>query len=197
MTIAIGQLFFFASASAAAIAFFAASRSIGGPYGVVGGGAGDGGCWAPAGIAAPINNVVAIMIVCSLRIVSSLLLGRFEHSLIERNRKFVDSLLEGDGFELPVPRAMQARLEAKIAGFGCVRRRLSAAAVGGHQLMRKAKSRNRTLIARGTGSSNPSPSSGESSANLIFGAASRRRGCRAPSIILSAPASSPAIRALR
>ena len=118
-------------------------------------------------------------------------------ALIEKVRFAPDSPLEGDGFELPVPRAMQARLEAKIAGFGCVRRRLSAAAVGGHQLMRKAKSRNRTLIARGTGSSNPSPSSGESSANLIFGAASRRRGCRAPSIILSAPASSPAIRALR
>ena len=46
-----------------------------------------------------------------------------------RNRWFVDSPLEGDGFELPVPRAMQARLEAKIAGVGCVRRRLSAAAV--------------------------------------------------------------------
>src|SRR6516225_10620467 len=67
-------------------------------------------------------------------------------------RKSPDSPLEGDGFELPVPRAMQARLEAKITGFGCVRRRLSAAAVGGHQLRRKAKSRNRTLIARGTGS---------------------------------------------
>ena len=62
-----------------------------------------------------------------------------------------DSVLEGTGFELPVPRAMQARLEAKITGFGCIRRRLSAAAVGGHQLRRKAKSRNRTLIARGTG----------------------------------------------
>src|SRR6516164_10408964 len=37
-----------------------------------------------------------------------------------RNRWFADSLLEGDGFELPVPRAMQARLEAKIAGFGCM-----------------------------------------------------------------------------
>src|SRR6516164_450676 len=81
---------------------------------------------------------------------------------IERNRKFVDSLLEGDGFELPVPRAIQARLEAKITGFGCIRRRLSAAAVGGHQLRRKPKSRNRTLIARGTGSSNPSPSSRQS-----------------------------------
>ena len=79
-----------------------------------------------------------------------------------------DSPLEGDGFELPVPRAMQARLEAKIAGVGCVRRRLSAAAVGGHQLRRKAKSRNRTVIARGTGSSNPSPSSGESLANPDF-----------------------------
>jgi hypothetical protein len=31
-----------------------------------------------------------------------------------------DSPLEGDGFELPVPRAMQARLKAKIAGFGCM-----------------------------------------------------------------------------
>ena len=28
--------------------------------------------------------------------------GRFEHSLIKRNRKFVDSPLEGDGFELLV-----------------------------------------------------------------------------------------------
>src|SRR6516164_9155817 len=37
-----------------------------------------------------------------------------------RNRKLADSPLEGDGFELPVPRAMQARLEAKIAGFGCM-----------------------------------------------------------------------------
>src|SRR6516162_11315496 len=36
---------------------------------------------------------------------------------IERNRKFVDSLLEGDGFEPSVPRAIQARLEAKITGF--------------------------------------------------------------------------------
>src|SRR6516165_2289144 len=27
---------------------------------------------------------------------------------------------EGDGFELPVPRSMQARLKAKIAGFGCM-----------------------------------------------------------------------------
>ena len=35
-------------------------------------------------------------------------------------RSSLDSPLEGDGFELPVPRAMQARLEAKIAGFGCM-----------------------------------------------------------------------------
>ena len=32
----------------------------------------------------------------------------------------MDSLLEGAGFELPVPRAMQARLQAKIAGIGCI-----------------------------------------------------------------------------
>ena len=31
-------------------------------------------------------------------------IGRFEHSLIKRNRKFVYSSLEGDGFELSVPR---------------------------------------------------------------------------------------------
>src|SRR6516164_1449997 len=30
-----------------------------------------------------------------------------------------DSPLEGDGFELPVPRAMQARFNAKIAGSSC------------------------------------------------------------------------------
>ena len=32
------------------------------------------------------------------------MIGRFEHSLIKRNRKFVDSPLEGDGFEPSVPR---------------------------------------------------------------------------------------------
>jgi hypothetical protein len=63
-------------------------------------------------------------------------------------------------------RAMQARLKAKIAASAACRRRSSEAAVGGHQLRRKAKSRNRTPIARGTGSSNPFPSSGDSAANL-------------------------------
>jgi hypothetical protein len=61
-----------------------------------------------------------------------------------------DSPLEGDGFELPVPRTMQARLKAKIAGFDCMppsiicgcRRWPSAQA-------QSANSRNRTLIARG------------------------------------------------
>jgi hypothetical protein len=38
-----------------------------------------------------------------------------------RNQKFADSPVEGNGFELPVPRAMQARLKAKIAGFACMR----------------------------------------------------------------------------
>jgi hypothetical protein len=37
-----------------------------------------------------------------------------------RNRWFADSPLEGGGFELPVPRAMQAWLKTKIAGFGCM-----------------------------------------------------------------------------
>ena len=82
------------------------------------------------------------------------------------------SLLEEGGFELPVPRAIQARLRAKIVASATCRCRLSAAAVVGHQLRRKAKSRNRTLIACGTGSSNPSPSSGEST-NFLF--LSRRR----------------------
>jgi len=41
-------------------------------------------------------------------------------ALIEEVRFARDSLLEGDGFELPVPRAMQARLKAKIVGFGCM-----------------------------------------------------------------------------
>ena len=36
-----------------------------------------------------------------------------------RYRKFADSFVEGDGFELPVPRAMRARLNAKIAGSSC------------------------------------------------------------------------------
>jgi len=42
------------------------------------------------------------------------------HRLPLRDRKFADSPLERDGFELPVPRAMQARLKAKITGFGCI-----------------------------------------------------------------------------
>jgi len=38
----------------------------------------------------------------------------------DRNVWFVDdSPLEGNGFELPVPRAMQGRPRAIIAGFGC------------------------------------------------------------------------------
>ena len=53
-------------------------------------------------------------------------------------------------------------LRRKSPASAACRRRSPAAAVGGHQLRRKAKSRNRTLFARGTRSSNPSPSSGES-----------------------------------
>ena len=92
-----------------------------------------------------------------------------------------DSLLEGTGFELPVPRAMQGRPKAIIDGFGCMPPSLdSAAAVGGDQRRRaKAKSRNRSLIARGTGSLNPPPSSGESVANLT----SCANNARNPSLI--------------
>ena len=93
----------------------------------------------------------------------------FVRSASERNRKFVDSPLEGDGFELPVPRVMQARLKAKIiAKFGmppsiiCGCRRWPSAQA------QSEKSRNQTQIARGTGSSNPSASSGESVANSIL-----------------------------
>ena len=56
-----------------------------------------------------------------------------------------DSALEGNGFEPPVPRAMQERLKAIIAGFGCnppspdYLRLLSADI---HRRRAKAKSRN-------------------------------------------------------
>ena len=84
------------------------------------------------------------------------------------NQKFADSLRwrEMDSnfrFRVRCKRGLRRKSPASPA----CRRRLSAAAVGGHQLRRKAKSRNRTLIARGTGSSNPSLSSGESVANSI------------------------------
>ena len=46
--------------------------------------------------------------------------GARTRAVVHRNRKFADSPQEGAGFELPVPRVMQARLEAKIAGFGCM-----------------------------------------------------------------------------
>src|SRR6516225_2061878 len=42
-----------------------------------------------------------------------------EHRPREGDASSPDSPLEGDGFELPVPRAMQARLNAKIAGSSC------------------------------------------------------------------------------
>ena len=54
-----------------------------------------------------------------------------------------------------------AGLRRKSAASAACRRGSSAAAVGGDQFRRKVKSPNRALIARGTGSSNPSPSSRE------------------------------------
>ena len=87
-----------------------------------------------------------------------------ERRIPARDRFAPDSPLEQDGFELSVPRAVQGRPKAIIDGFGCMPPSLdSAAAVGGDQRRRaKAKSRNRSLIARGTGSSNPPPSNGQS-----------------------------------
>ena len=86
--------------------------------------------------------------------------------------RFVDdSPLEGGGFELPVPRAMQERLKAIIAGFGCnppspdYLRLLSADITEGGP---KRSLGTGSLNARGTGSSNPFPSSGQSPANLSF-----------------------------
>ena len=79
-----------------------------------------------------------------------------------RNRKFVDSLLEGNGFELPVRERCKRGLRRKSPASAACRRRSSAAAVGSHKLRLQAKSRNRTLIAHETGTSNPPPSGGES-----------------------------------
>ena len=77
-----------------------------------------------------------------------------------------------DGSQTPRWREMDSNFRFRVRckrGLGrkspasaACRRRSSAAAVGGHQRRRKAKSRYRTLIALRTGSSNPSPSSGES-----------------------------------
>jgi hypothetical protein len=71
-----------------------------------------------------------------------------------------------------------AGLRRKSAASAACRRRSSAGAVGGDQLRRKVKSPNRALIARGTESSNPSPSSEESRkpsvpARIVLGPARR------------------------
>ena len=103
-----------------------------------------------------------------------------------------DSPLEGGGFELPVRERCKRCLRRKSPASAACRRRSSAAAVGSHQLRRQAKSRNRTLIAHGTGSSNPPSSSGEST-NFRFRemapvavAKSKAAGSRIP--ILGRPA---------
>src|SRR6516164_10842893 len=67
-----------------------------------------------------------------------------------------------EGVLKPITRANPPRHRRGRGSATRFDRRSSEAAVGGHQLRRKAKSRNRTLIARGTGSSNQSPSSGQS-----------------------------------
>jgi hypothetical protein len=50
-----------------------------------------------------------------------------------------DSPLEGDGFELPVPRAMQGRPKAIIAGFGCKPASCHRAIICGCRLWRSPK----------------------------------------------------------
>ena len=77
-------------------------------------------------------------------------------------RRETDCLLEGNGFELPVRERCKRGLRRKSPASAACRRRSSAAAVGSHKLRRQAKSRNRTLIAHETGTSNPPPSGGES-----------------------------------
>jgi hypothetical protein len=67
-----------------------------------------------------------------------------------------DSPLEGDGFELPVPRAIRLR----FGDFALARP--SVISTDGSR-------RGRPCSAHGTGSSNPFPSSSESRANLTFG----------------------------
>jgi hypothetical protein len=57
MAMAMAQLFFTASASAAVITFFAASKLIGGPYGTVSGG--EGACWALAAVAKTTESCAA------------------------------------------------------------------------------------------------------------------------------------------
>src|SRR5215831_15221925 len=73
-------------------------------------------------------------------------------SPVDSARWFVDSPLEGNGFELPVPRAVEGLSVAIIAGSGCkpslAYLRLPSV---DHPRRATAKSRNRSRIARGTG----------------------------------------------
>jgi hypothetical protein len=54
------------------------------------------------------------------------------HHTDKRNRKFADSLLEGNGFELPVRERCKRGLRRKSPASAECRRRSSAAAVGSH-----------------------------------------------------------------
>jgi hypothetical protein len=72
---------------------------------------------------------------------------------INRDREFADSPLEGSGFELLVPRAMQERRRAIIAGFGWKPPSLDYRRLLSTDITRvgPSESRNRSLIARRTG----------------------------------------------
>jgi hypothetical protein len=87
-----------------------------------------------------------------------------------------DSPLEGDGFELPVPHAAQGRPKAIIiVGFGCVPRRSIICGCRRWTSAKAGQSEIPKRYPRGTGCSNPGPSSAESTANLAVSHGSERR----------------------
>src|SRR6516162_2561721 len=89
----------------------------------------------------------------------------------------LDSPLEGDGVELPVPRAMRDRFGEFALRTSCWPPPAAADTRRRTQPKPAIFASSRACIARGTASSNPSPSSGESGANLTF---SIRAGERHP-----------------
>jgi hypothetical protein len=108
----------------------------------------------------------------------------------ERDRGFADSPLEGNGFELSVPRclatAQRGRLHAAVND-NSSRRRNSSIGLPRPATARMIPPRRRSIgpnsadgskplpISCGTGSSNPASSCGESATNRAAGAAKERR----------------------
>jgi hypothetical protein len=110
-------------------------------------------------------------------------------SFISGGTEVRSSPVEGNEFELPVPRAIRRGLGFETSlwpAFGDFRRRQSQKTSGsGLRPKPVIIALGRPCIARGTGSSNPPPSSGESGANLTFSIGPpkscwRTRVCRSP-----------------